>query len=88
MVDNIDNALQIQRKYRQSLRIVTLEGEQLDPGGSISGGAFRNSSNLMGRKRELDEIEAQMLEGEKQAAELRAKLSSVIRRWLLLQARL
>ena len=29
----------------------------------------------MGRKRELDEIEAQMLEGEKQAAELRAKLS-------------
>ena len=75
VVDNIDNALQIQRKYRQSLRIVTLEGEQLNPGGSISGGAFRNSSNLMGRKRELDEIEAQMLEGEKQTAELRAKLS-------------
>ena len=75
VVDNIDNALQIQRKYRQSLRIVTLEGEQLNPGGSISGGAFRNSSNLMGRKRELDEIEAQMLEGEKQAAALRAKLS-------------
>ena len=75
VVDNIDNALQIQRKNRQSLRIVTLEGEQLNPGGSISGGAFRNSSNLMGRKRELDEIETQMLEAEKQAAELRAKLS-------------
>ncbi len=61
VVDSIDNALQIQRKYHQQLRIVTLEGEQLNPGGSISGGAFRNNSNLMGRKRELEELESTIL---------------------------
>lgn len=58
VVDHIDHALAIQKKYRQSLKIVTLDGELLSPGGSISGGAYRNSSNLMGRKRELDEISA------------------------------
>ncbi len=75
VVDGIDHALTIQRKYRQSLRIVTLEGEQLNPGGSISGGAFRNSSNLMGRKRELEEIENELHQAEKDASAMREKLS-------------
>lgn len=54
--DNIDNALSIAGKYRHGLRIVTLEGELLSPGGAISGGSFRNSSNLMGRAREIGEL--------------------------------
>ncbi len=57
VVDNIDNAMTISRKYKQSLRIVTLEGELINPGGAMTGGAFKNSSNLLGRKRELDEID-------------------------------
>ena len=36
---------------------MTLEGESLSPGGSISGGAFKNSSNLLGRRREMEELE-------------------------------
>jgi chromosome segregation protein len=56
VVDNIDNALVIARKYKYSLRIVTLEGEQLNPGGSMTGGAFKNSSNLLGRRREIEEL--------------------------------
>lgn len=62
VVNNIDNALQIARKYRQSIRIVTLDGELLSPGGAISGGAYRNSSNLMSRKRELAELEEKIAE--------------------------
>ena len=57
MVDHIDNAIAIARKYRHSIRIVTPEGDLLNPGGSMSGGAFRNSSNLLGRKREMEELE-------------------------------
>ncbi len=62
VVDNIDNALAIARKYKYSLRIVTLEGEQLNPGGSMTGGAFKNSSNLLGRRREIEELAAQIKE--------------------------
>ena len=55
VVDNIDNALKLAKRNNYSLRIVTLEGEQLNPGGSLSGGAYKNNSNLLGRKREMDE---------------------------------
>ena len=60
VVDNMDNAIAIARKYRHSLKIVTLDGELLSPGGSISGGAYKNSSNLIGRQRELSELSEQM----------------------------
>ena len=56
VADNMDHALAIARKYRHNLRIVTLEGELLAPGGSISGGAYRSSSNLIGRSRELEDM--------------------------------
>ena len=48
------------KKYKQSLRIVTLEGELINPGGALTGGAFKNTSNLLGRKRELEEIDEQI----------------------------
>ena len=57
VVDTIDHAVALARKYRYSLRIVTLEGELLSPGGSMTGGSFKNSSNLLGRRREIEELE-------------------------------
>ncbi len=60
VVDTIDHAIAIARKYRHTLRIVTLEGESLSPGGSMTGGAFRNSSNLLGRRREIEELEGKV----------------------------
>ena len=57
VADNIDNAIAAERKYHYSLRIVTLEGESLSPGGSMTGGAFKNSSNLLGRRREMEELQ-------------------------------
>ncbi len=60
VIDQIDNAVKIARKYNYSIRMVTLEGELLVPGGAISGGAFKNSSNLLGRRRELGELEQKL----------------------------
>jgi chromosome segregation protein SMC, common bacterial type len=68
VVDNIDNGISLAKKYQYSLRIVTLEGESLTPGGSMTGGAFRNNSNLLGRRREIEEIEAN-IQGLKAAME-------------------
>ena len=59
VVDHMDNALAIARKYDHRLSLVTLEGEYLTPGGVISGGAYRNSSNLLGRRREFAECETE-----------------------------
>ena len=57
VADNIDHAIALAKKYQYSLRIVTLEGELLNAGGSMTGGAFKNSSNLLGRKREIEDLE-------------------------------
>ena len=62
VVDNVDNAVKIARKFDYSVRMVTLEGELLVPGGAISGGAFKNASNLLGRAREMDELEKKVKE--------------------------
>lgn len=78
VVDHIDHALAIAKKYKYSIRIVTLEGELLTPGGALTGGAYKNASNLLGRKRELDELNQvveehsrKILEAEKLEQELR-----------------
>ena len=57
VVDNVDHAVKIARKFDYGIRMVTLEGELLVPGGAISGGAFKNNSNLLGRRREMEELE-------------------------------
>jgi chromosome segregation protein len=62
VVDNVDNAVKIARKYDYGIRMVTLEGELLVPGGAISGGAFKNNSNLLGRRREMEELEKHVKE--------------------------
>ena len=60
VTENIDHAIRLARKNHYSLHIVTLEGEYLSPGGSMTGGAFKNSSNLLARKREIEELEVQI----------------------------
>jgi chromosome segregation protein len=77
VVDNIDNALSIARKYKYTLRIVTLEGEQLNPGGSMTGGAFRNSSNLLGRRREIEELKLSVSSTSKQITEEKAAIADL-----------
>lgn len=77
VVDNIDNALSIARKYKYTLRIVTLEGEQLNPGGSMTGGAFRNSSNLLGRRREIEELKLSVSSTSKQITEEKAAITDL-----------
>lgn len=57
VVTHIDHGIQLARKYRQTLRLVTLEGELINPGGSMTGGAFKNSSSLLSRRREIEEFE-------------------------------
>lgn len=76
VVDQIDHAVSLARKYRYTLRIVTLEGEQLNPGGSMSGGAFKNSSNLLGRRRELEELEGKLTAHKANREKLTAQINT------------
>lgn len=80
VVDNIDNASRIGAKFNQSLRLVTLEGELINPGGSMTGGAFKNQSNLLGRKRELDQLSEDIKKASVKLREARQKETELLMR--------
>ena len=80
VVDHIDHAIAIGKKYRHSLRMVTVEGESLNPGGSMTGGAFRNNSNLLGRRREIEELEAACKKALEQVEAVQKELAETGRR--------
>lgn len=72
VVDHIDHGLAIAKKYKQSIRIVTLEGELINPGGALTGGAFKNSSNLLSRRREIEEFEKTVKQLKREMDEMEA----------------
>jgi len=77
VVDNIDNAVKINRKFNYTIRMVTLEGELLVPGGAISGGAFKNNSNLLGRRREMDDLEASVKKCEDDISKFQKEIEDI-----------
>ena len=77
VVDTIENALLLSRRNNYSLRVVTIGGELLNPGGSITGGAYRHSGNLLGRKREMEESREKMQQAEASCRQIREKLNAL-----------
>lgn len=57
VVDEIEHAIRLSHKYKQSVRMVTLQGELFSVGGSITGGDYKKSYNLLGRKNEIQALE-------------------------------
>ena len=58
VVDNIDNAIMLSKKIKNSLRIVTLSGELIAQTGSITGGKTASrSGGVIGRKEKIAELE-------------------------------
>ena len=77
VVDTIDHAIALAKKNHYSLHIVTLEGEYLSPGGSMTGGAFKNSSNLLARKREIEELEQKVDSIRKELSKLKNRREDI-----------
>ena len=73
VVDTLDHATRIAGRYHYGLHIVTLEGEYLNPGGSMTGGAFKNTSNLLARNREIAELEKKRKETAALLTEIRSR---------------
>ncbi len=55
IVDNLNNGFKISKKLGNSLKIVTLQGDVINSGGSVTGGHIAANQNLLGRKREIEE---------------------------------
>jgi chromosome segregation protein len=78
VVDTIDHAIALAKKNHYSLHIVTLEGEYLSPGGSMAGGAFKNSANLLARNRQMDDLKAAIEKLENEISECKSRREDIL----------
>lgn len=83
IVRDLDVGIEINKRARSSFRIATVKGDIMNPGGSMTGGSVaKREFSLLGRERELEQLEADAKQlaadiakaGEKTAA-LEAKLT-------------
>jgi len=70
VVTDMEAATRIARAYGYKLRIVTVEGDQVYPGGSLSGGSIqRKGGSLLARSREIEVLRVALVQLEKDLAE-------------------
>ncbi|MGL5329232.1 MAG: chromosome segregation protein SMC, partial [Peptostreptococcaceae bacterium] len=55
IIDNIDNGIKFAKETYHKFKVVTLDGEILNPGGSLTGGSLRTNGNILSRKRLITE---------------------------------
>ena len=78
LVDNLDNGLAIARRHNQRLRIVTLQGELISPGGALAGGSHQSrESGFLNRNEEIRELSKRIDESEKRLAGLKAEYEQI-----------
>jgi len=76
ITETLDHAIAMAKKFGYTFRIVTLQGDVLHPGGSISGGSSeQRNTGLLGRKREMSELQQAIRDEENSIARDQTKLS-------------
>ena len=59
VMEDLDCAIAAARKYGYKFRIVTLDGQVLNPGGSMTGGSASRSAGILSRANELERLNSQ-----------------------------
>lgn len=74
VVDTMDNAVSLNRQMGQRLRIVTLEGELLSPGGAMTGGSHQHrESSFLNRQDEIKQLTDKLAKDKKSFDDLQEK---------------
>ena len=61
IAEDMDKAIAIARKYGGRFKIVTLDGQVLNPGGSMTGGSVSRSAGILSRANELERLNVQIV---------------------------
>lgn len=60
VAEDLDSAVAIAKRYHYKFRIVTLDGQVVNAGGSLTGGSLARNSGLLSRASEIERIKAQV----------------------------
>lgn len=88
IVEDLDSATDIARRYNFKYKIVTLDGQLVNAGGSMTGGSTNKNIGLLSRAGEIAEIQKQALTIKNRIAELQTEKSSIDSQLAALEAKL
>lgn len=68
IADDMDSAIGIAKEYKNRFKIVTLDGQVINPGGSMTGGSRAKGAGILSRANMIEDLlsEAKKLEAEQQ----------------------
>ena len=76
VVENLDKAVQLAKKYRHQYKLVTLEGDILNPGGAMTGGSQQKKAlHVFGRSREIRSLQEALQTANRTITEMRDRLA-------------
>lgn len=77
IAEDIDCAGNIARKYNYRFRVVTLDGQVVNAGGSYTGGSAGRSSGVLSRKNEIERLDSEIASASNELAGLREKTAAL-----------
>jgi len=79
VTENLEQANRVARACSYRYRVVTVEGDIVNAGGSMTGGALKkNTANLLGRGRQAEELEATLLELDQTIARQKEEIDNLL----------
>ncbi len=75
--DTVDHATAMAKSLKYRVRAVTLDGQQINVGGSFTGGSVRQNGNILGRAGEIKRLEADVADMEKKISATAAALKKL-----------
>lgn len=78
IVEDMDCAIGIAKRYNNRFKIVTIDGQVINPGGSMTGGSQSKGAGILSRANQIDELNQQAKKLEEKAEELRAQFKTAL----------
>ncbi len=88
VVDNIDNGIDMAKKFAYRFKIVTLDGQVLNAGGSMTGGSRGSGTGFLSRVNEIETLKEKVAALEKQLDEKQSVFKGLSEELALVQAEL
>lgn len=78
VVEDIDCAIAISKRYKNRYKIVTLDGQVMNPGGSMSGGSKGKGSGVLSRANLIEELKSEAQKIGDELKEVQAELKKAV----------
>ena len=78
IVEDMDSAIGISKRYSNRFKIVTVDGQVINPGGSMTGGSQSKGAGILSRGNMIDELNNEAKKLEKQAEEIKAEYKTAL----------